>query len=224
MKSIFLLFLAVAILRADDITTTDGKVYKNATVLSHTASAVTLTSDSGPATFPLSKLDPGLVKKLHDQDALAAATSDQETAALAKINAEQQARAKAQAAQIATTVHAEQTAQLAATAVILSGTLIRRIHGNGLLIDCEKPTSSPPVRGAVYGHYVLVGHPQENFLADDDAISVRAIPFGTFAIDGGTYRAYRYFDDKAPKPTETAASSPSTGSINDPIPSSMLKR
>jgi hypothetical protein len=64
------LFVAGVALRADDITLTDGRVYKNATIISHTVTSATIETDNGGAIVPLEKLPPDLQKKCgYDPDA-----------------------------------------------------------------------------------------------------------------------------------------------------------
>lgn len=49
--------------RAEDWTTTDGKTYKNVTVVKHDAVSVTILDQDGGATVPLSNLSPDLQKR-----------------------------------------------------------------------------------------------------------------------------------------------------------------
>jgi hypothetical protein len=49
-----------------DWTTTDGKTYKNVTVVSHDGTIVTISSADGPATFPISLLNSDLQKRIND--------------------------------------------------------------------------------------------------------------------------------------------------------------
>jgi hypothetical protein len=59
-----LVALTASFTHADDITTTDGKVYKNATILSHTVTSAMIESDNGGAIVPLANLPADLQKKL----------------------------------------------------------------------------------------------------------------------------------------------------------------
>ena len=62
-----IVFAATLPLRADDITTTDGKVYKNAKIISHDDRSVTILCSDGGATIALSSLTPTMQKKLVPQ-------------------------------------------------------------------------------------------------------------------------------------------------------------
>jgi len=55
----------------EDWTTTDGKTYKNVTVISHDANNVTINSSDGAATFPISHLDKDLQKRIVDDNVTA---------------------------------------------------------------------------------------------------------------------------------------------------------
>jgi len=67
------LALAVTLLPAlaEDWTTTDGKTYKNVTVISHDAKIVTISSSDGTATFPIVLLDKDLQKRVQGDNATA---------------------------------------------------------------------------------------------------------------------------------------------------------
>ena len=56
---------------AEDWTTTDGKIYKNVTVVSHDATAVTISSSDGVATLSIALLDKGLQKRVLDDNVTA---------------------------------------------------------------------------------------------------------------------------------------------------------
>ena len=66
-----ILALAVTLLPAlaEDWTTTDGKTYKNVTVISHDAKIVTISSSEGTATFPIALLDKDLQKRVQGDNA-----------------------------------------------------------------------------------------------------------------------------------------------------------
>ena len=62
-RVILILVLALTFVRADDITLRDGKIYKDAKVVSHDAINVTILYADGGATFPIAKLPDDLQKK-----------------------------------------------------------------------------------------------------------------------------------------------------------------
>lgn len=67
-----LLLLTTVLIHADDIKLRDGTVYKDAKVVSHNATAITILYANGGATIPLAKLPDDLQKKYgYDADAAA---------------------------------------------------------------------------------------------------------------------------------------------------------
>jgi hypothetical protein len=64
MKLLIFLVLSTVVAQAVDITTTDGKVYKDATIVKHDAVTATILYSDGGATVPLAKLGPDLQKQL----------------------------------------------------------------------------------------------------------------------------------------------------------------
>jgi hypothetical protein len=64
MKLLIFLVLLTVVAQAADITTTDGKVYKDATVVKHDAVTATILYADGGATVSLAKLTPDLQKQL----------------------------------------------------------------------------------------------------------------------------------------------------------------
>jgi hypothetical protein len=68
MRILVLILLAMATLQAEDITTADGKVYKNAKILAHDARVVTISYDGGMATFPLANLPADALRKITDAE------------------------------------------------------------------------------------------------------------------------------------------------------------
>jgi hypothetical protein len=70
------LFLTSSALRAEDWTTTDGKIYKDVTVVKTEPDAVTITHRDGGALVPLTKLPPDLQKRFNYDPVKAKAASD----------------------------------------------------------------------------------------------------------------------------------------------------
>jgi hypothetical protein len=68
---IFSLIFATFPAWTEDWTTTDGKTYKNVTVVSHDATVVTISSSDGMATFPITLLDKNLQKRVQGDDVTA---------------------------------------------------------------------------------------------------------------------------------------------------------
>src|SRR5437016_1688864 len=62
-RVVFLLVSTLAFVHADDITLRDGKVYKDAKVLSHDATTITILYAEGGATLPIANLSDDLQKK-----------------------------------------------------------------------------------------------------------------------------------------------------------------
>jgi len=67
--------------RAEDWTTSDGKTYKNVTVISHDAKIVTISSSDGTATFPITLLGDDLQRRVNGDNVTAKdwATTDGKT-------------------------------------------------------------------------------------------------------------------------------------------------
>ena len=68
---IFALVFATFPAWAEDWTTTDGKIYKNVTVVSHDATVVTISSSDGMATFPIALLEKNLQKRIQGDNTTA---------------------------------------------------------------------------------------------------------------------------------------------------------
>ncbi len=65
MKTLLLaLFATVGLVRADDITLSDGIVLKDAKIVSHTSATVTILDSDGGGTFPMEKLSTDIQKRL----------------------------------------------------------------------------------------------------------------------------------------------------------------
>ncbi len=97
MKLLLFLFASAISLCADDITTTDGKIYKGATIIKHDAATATILYADGGATVDIATLSPELQKKL-DYDP-AKATELQEQIKTAALDAEA-AKLKAKISQL----------------------------------------------------------------------------------------------------------------------------
>ena len=79
----------LACTRADDITLSDGTVYKNATIVSHSITSATIETDSGGAIVPLEKLPKDIQQKLgYDPQAADAAIKQRQAASDAGLAAE----------------------------------------------------------------------------------------------------------------------------------------
>ena len=77
-RIILILAFTLAFTRADDITLRDGTVYKNAKVIGHDATTVTILYADGGATLPIAKLPDELQKKYGDDSEEAAAEPQSE--------------------------------------------------------------------------------------------------------------------------------------------------
>jgi hypothetical protein len=107
--------ILVPVLHAEDWTTTDGKTYRDITVISHDSLNVTVLDRDGGATLPLANL-PASLQKRFNFDAKAAALlqaqDDAKAAAIqAKMAADLKARQEAKAAQDAAKAREEAEAQ-----------------------------------------------------------------------------------------------------------------
>jgi hypothetical protein len=126
----FLLFFAVSVIavRAADIVTTDGKTYKDATIVKHDAVTATILDSEGGATVPLAKLSPDLQKKLGYDPAASHST------ALGPDNSVHTAK-DAGAPKI-------DPALLRAEAAYLDGAVIIKNTDGTVVIDCGPPPVS----------------------------------------------------------------------------------
>jgi hypothetical protein len=86
-----LIWTSTVLVRAEDWTTNDGKVYRGITVVAHTNISVTILDADGGATINLLDLPPAIQQKYGMDRAAAQAEKDQEAAADAKVAAEKKA-------------------------------------------------------------------------------------------------------------------------------------
>jgi len=71
-RGIFILVLTLTFVRADDLTLSDGTIYKNAKIVSHDKTNITILYADGGATLPIAKLPADLQKKFgFDSDSTA---------------------------------------------------------------------------------------------------------------------------------------------------------
>jgi hypothetical protein len=128
MKFLIFLVLSTVVAQAADITTTDGKVYKDATIVNHDAVTATILYSDGGATVPLAKLGPDLQKQLGYDPAASHSTQlapDNQTGATKGAGAPKVDREL-----------------LRAQAAYLDGAVITKNTDGTVVIDCGPPPVS----------------------------------------------------------------------------------
>ena len=204
-SSILALFICQVLARAEDWTTTDGKTYKDVTVVKIEDDAVTILDSDGGALVPLDKLPPNLQQKFHYDPAkakLAAAqrelndkASAQAESAERQIANEKQNQQDAQDAAAAQDKAADQAARKTAIPLVFE---VSQVLPDGVLADKMKADFDTPVAdsaqsdgggggvgpggGVVYrdsGTVIFVEIPSAG-LAESQQLHKLAAPDGTY--------------------------------------------
>ena len=185
MKLFLIIFFASALLlHADDITTSDGKVYKGATILKHDAATATILYADGGATLEIAKLSPELQKKLGYDPAKAAEA----------VKREQDAALSQQLSHARTEALAERRDASERKKLHIQGT-ISYILQQGIVLECV--AVDPRSTGNTFTIF-LRDYPKQSTAADGDSVDATFYPDGEFIDHSRGDAHYHAYTAKLP--------------------------
>jgi hypothetical protein len=189
-KMVLLFSISGLLLRAEDWTTNDGKVFKNVKVLSHDAGSVVILDEDGGATVELSRLSPDIQKRFNYDSAKAAeavaASQAQAAKDLAALAAQERATDAKKQANLQALALSDPVHEAPKHTTCLLGSVAQKIPGGGLIVECSATGAPDDATGGWDSEYdmhvfMLKGMPSEADLVDRDAIREEVYRSGSFS-------------------------------------------